>query len=69
MLLLDTNIISELSRRQPDPGVLAWAGGVREFRFSAISLEEIALALVKTPSRFSPARPYQTTPQLSIKLR
>ena len=50
MLLLDTNIISELRRRQPDPGVLAWAGGVREFRFSAISLEEIAFGLAWRPN-------------------
>ena len=26
--LLDTNVISELRKRQPDPRVLAWYGGV-----------------------------------------
>lgn len=50
MLLVDTNIISELSRRQPDPGILAWASGVSEFRFSAISLEEIAFGLAWRPN-------------------
>jgi predicted nucleic acid-binding protein len=50
MLLIDTNIISELSRRQPDPGVLTWASGITEFRFSAISLEEIAFGLAWHPN-------------------
>jgi predicted nucleic acid-binding protein len=50
MLLIDTNIISELSRRQPDPGVLAWASGISEFRISAISLEEIAFGLAWRPN-------------------
>jgi hypothetical protein len=50
MLLIDTNIISELSRRQPDPAVLGWAAGVSEFRISAISLEEIAFGLAWRPN-------------------
>jgi predicted nucleic acid-binding protein len=50
MLLIDTNIISELSRRQPDPGVLAWAAGVTEFRLSVVSLEEIAFGLTWRPN-------------------
>ncbi len=50
MLLIDTNIISELSRKQPDPGVLAWAAMTTEFRFSAISLEEIACGLTWRPN-------------------
>ena len=28
MILLDTNVISELMRPKPDPGVLAWADGL-----------------------------------------
>jgi predicted nucleic acid-binding protein len=50
MLLIDTNVISELSRRQPDPGVLAWAAGVTEFRLSAISQEEITCGLTWRPN-------------------
>lgn len=50
MLLIDTNIISELSRRQPDPAVLAWAAGITEFRFSVVSLEEIAFGLSWRPN-------------------
>ena len=50
MLLVDTNIISELSRRQPDPGVLAWAAVTTEFRFSVISLEEVVFGLSWHPN-------------------
>ena len=50
MLLIDTNIISELSRRQPDPQVLNWAAGISEFRVSAISVEEIAYGLAWRPN-------------------
>lgn len=50
MWLIDTNIISELCRRQPDPGVLAWASGISEFRVSAISVEEIAYGLAWHPN-------------------
>ena len=42
MFLIDTNIISELVRQRPDPGVLDWAAQVRAFQLSAVSLEEIA---------------------------
>lgn len=50
MLLIDTNIISELSRKTPDPGVIAWAGGVTAFRLSVVSQEEIAHGLVWRPN-------------------
>jgi predicted nucleic acid-binding protein len=50
MLLIDTNIISELSRRQPNAGVLAWAGGITNFRLSVISLEEIGFGLAWRPN-------------------
>lgn len=43
-------IISELSRRQPDPGVLAWAAGVSDFRLSVISQEEITHGLTWRPT-------------------
>jgi predicted nucleic acid-binding protein len=50
MLLVDTNIISELCRPQPDPGVLSWAEDVKEFRLSVISVEEIAHGLTWRPN-------------------
>lgn len=50
MLLVDTNIISELSRTKPDTGVLAWAAKVTDYRLSVISLEEIAYGLAWRPN-------------------
>ncbi len=50
MLLVDTNIISELSRRQPDPAVLAWASEITDFHLSVVSLEEIAFGLAWRPN-------------------
>jgi predicted nucleic acid-binding protein len=50
MLLVDTNIISELCRAQPDTGVLGWAATVTDFRLSVISLEEIAFGLAWRPN-------------------
>jgi predicted nucleic acid-binding protein len=50
MLLVDTNIISELCRPQPDAGVLSWAEAVKEFRLSVISVEEIAYGLTWLPN-------------------
>lgn len=41
--LLDTNVISELRKTHPDPGVLAWFRGVRDEQLylSVISIGEI----------------------------
>lgn len=49
-VLLDTNVVSELCRRQPDPAVLAWAGTVREFAISAVTVDEIAFGLAWRPN-------------------
>lgn len=50
MLLVDTNIISELCRPQPDSAVLSWAESVKEFRLSVVSVEEIAYGLAWRPN-------------------
>jgi len=50
MLLLDTNIISELCRVEPDAGVLDWASGVNAFQLSVVSQEEIAYGLAWRPN-------------------
>lgn len=47
--LLDTNIISELSRRAPDPGVLAWCARLPRHTLSVISVEEIWFGLSRKP--------------------
>ncbi|MFZ9103318.1 MAG: type II toxin-antitoxin system VapC family toxin, partial [Burkholderiaceae bacterium] len=45
--LLDTNVISELRRRQPIPGVMAWAGEVSpsDLYLSVLSFGEIRKGL------------------------
>ena len=48
--LVDTNMISELCRRHPDKGVLAWAGGVTRAALSVISVEEIFFGLAWRPN-------------------
>lgn len=48
--LLDTNIISELSRLHPDPEVLGWAGAQRQVAISAISVDEIMFGLTWRPN-------------------
>jgi predicted nucleic acid-binding protein len=48
--LCDTNIISELARPQPNPGVLSWSAGVTTIALSVISLEEITYGLAAKPN-------------------
>lgn len=48
--LVDTNVISELVRRSPNPGVLEWAGAVERISLSVVTLEEIAFGLAWHPN-------------------
>ena len=50
LFLCDTNILSELARPEPAPGVAAWAQGVSTVTLSVITLEEIAYGLTWKPS-------------------
>lgn len=43
--LCDTNIISELTRSEPNPGVLAWSQEVSSISISVITVEEIFYGL------------------------
>jgi hypothetical protein len=47
MYLLDTNVVSELRKRDPDPHVLAWYGTVTsaEIFISALTIGEIRLGI------------------------
>lgn len=47
MFLIDTNILSEFMRREPSPGVLAWAEGQPGFKVSVITLEELVFGLTR----------------------
>lgn len=49
-VLCYTNIISELARPQPNPGVLAWSSQVSSIAVSVITLEEIAYGLTAKPN-------------------
>ncbi|MEM0979243.1 MAG: type II toxin-antitoxin system VapC family toxin [Cyanobacteria bacterium P01_H01_bin.58] len=49
-LLCDTNIISELCKPQPDPGVIAWSATVTTIAISVITLEEIIYGLNAKPN-------------------
>lgn len=49
--LADTNIIGELARPRPNPGVLNWAGQVMELNLSVITLEEIQYGLAWKPNQ------------------
>ncbi len=48
---MDTNILSELARREPDKGVRAWAAGVRYCAISSITMEEIMFGLAWRPNK------------------
>ena len=49
MILLDTNVVSEPLRPQPDPRVLIWLDGqaVETLYLSTISLSELLLGLTQ----------------------
>jgi len=48
--LCDTNIISELIRPQPNPGVVAWTKQILSIFISVITLEEIVYGLAAKPN-------------------
>ncbi len=48
--LCDTNIISELASKNPNPGVDAWAENITEFAVSVITVEEIHYGLSWHPN-------------------
>ncbi|MCF4970242.1 type II toxin-antitoxin system VapC family toxin [Nostoc sp. CMAA1605] len=48
--LCDTNIISELVRPQPNPGVIAWSNQISSISISVITLEEITYGLAAKPN-------------------
>ena len=39
--LVDTNVVSEITRRQPDPNVVRWIGDAGSIAMSVISLDEL----------------------------
>lgn len=51
MIIVDTNVISELMRPAPEPSVLSWIGAqnAEELHVTAITLAEIAHGLERLP--------------------
>jgi len=49
--LADTNVLSELIRRRPDPGVLQWAQDVRKLAVSTVTVEEVYYGLSWKPNQ------------------
>ena len=49
MHLCDTNVLSELTRRQPNDGVLAWADEITGVTISVVTLDEILFGLAWRP--------------------
>ena len=48
--LVDINVLSELVRKRPDPGVLQWAQEVRRVAISAATVEEVYFGLSWKPN-------------------
>lgn len=48
--LVDTNVLSELVRKRPNPGVLTWAQEVRKVAISVASVEEVCFGLSWKPN-------------------
>lgn len=48
--LVDTNVLSELVRKRPDPGVLRWAEEIRKVAISVATVEEIWFGLSWKPN-------------------
>lgn len=48
--LCDTNVVSELTRQRPNPGVVAWARLISTLALSAITIEEISFGLAARPN-------------------
>lgn len=45
MYLVDTNVLSELPKKSPDPAVLAWFASLATIAMSSISLEELTFGV------------------------
>ncbi len=48
--LFDTNVLSELARPLPNPGVFRWASQVSPINLSAVTVDEIYFGLTRRPN-------------------
>lgn len=49
MIVLDTNVVSEMMRGAPDPMVLAWITSVGRLHTTAITLAEVGYGIARLP--------------------
>lgn len=49
MFLVDTNVISELPKRSPDPGVIRWLAGIGGLVISAVTVDELSYGVERAP--------------------
>ncbi len=49
MFIVDTNVLSELTRKSPNRGALAWLGAHPTFSVSAITIEELLFGIGRAP--------------------
>lgn len=45
MYLIDTNVLSELPKKKPEPAVLRWFGSLSSISMSSITLEELTFGV------------------------
>lgn len=50
MIVIDTNIISEMMRGDPDPKVTRWIGSVGRLHTTAVTLAEIEYGIARLPA-------------------
>lgn len=50
MIVIDTNVISEMMRDEPDSTVLAWADAVGPLHTTAITLAEVDYGIARLPA-------------------
>ncbi len=49
MIVLDTNVISEMMREEPDPKVLAWIDTVGQLHTTAVTFAEVDYGIARLP--------------------
>jgi predicted nucleic acid-binding protein len=49
MYLVDTNVVSELTRKTPNRGAVTWIGSHPTFSLSAVTIEELVFGIGRAP--------------------
>lgn len=49
MIILDTNVVSEMMRERPNPHVVAWADAVGRLHTTAVTLAEVDYGIARLP--------------------